>query len=1168
MTEIKTTTNQGDDLRSAADVVLLRQVDELKSQIPPFFAALILSVILLTAQFADRLQTFEILYAVGLVAMLSFRLVYWLRCKPADMSREQRANELSKVDYGAVAYSIVCAASLFSLDFVASPNERVILMLWAAFVGLGGSLAVAAAQRASAFLLLFTILPYGFYLLYAASDAAAIVAFTVIVSVPLSLRLTGRMASMLKVISVQKYKEEVEKQRISDAFRSFMELASDWAWETDETEKISYFSNTGAEFLNIDRKRALGIRLSDAVRLSAAPDEIHEIEPMMAAIKARQAIVKTRYRAINGAGEKRALETTMSPVFDVDGSFAGFRGWTSDITEAIDSKQALVESEQRFRDFVDSAADWVWESNADLEYTYISENAFAATGIDHATFIGTRFDAQLNSATDEDNEAHSTAIENRTAFKNIRSKIEGEDGQTAWVSRSGKPVFARNGDFKGYRGVCRNISVEVESADEIRNSRELLAKSNMRLTEEVERQTENLRLRNDLLDEIIASMAQGLVVFDENGIIQLANAKAAQLSGLTEEHWAPGADIKDTLEIGIRHGVYRFETAQEYFDAMRDALETSNSFEIFRQQLDGRTINESIRKRPFGGHVVTYSDITAQKEREKELEELSKDLEFSRDEAESANRAKSTFLANMSHEIRTPMNGVIGMATLLLDSNLPEKQRNMAQIIVNSGENLLTIINDILDFSRIEAGKVNIANEPFNLRALTEDVAALLGLRVEEKGLELLVRYDPTFVEEFIGDEGRIRQIIINLVGNAAKFTDKGHILLSVEGRPRGEFAEVSICVEDTGCGIPEDKIASIFQEFEQVDSSAARKYDGAGLGLAITARLAEAMQGKISVESEIGSGSKFTLNLPLRINESKISAPPDAAMSGSGAKALIVDDNAVNREILKEQLAAWGIKTHTASNGGEALSIVERARQANEDISFAIIDFQMPEIDGAQLAAKIRDHNELKDLPMILLTSAGKKGDPEGLTDNLFDAYLVKPARASMLFNAIMSSMRERSIDRLRTITEAATLDEEKSVQTSRAALATLNVLVAEDNVVNQMVIKSMLAKLGHEVAVANNGREALDAYNNAPPDIVLMDISMPEMDGVEATARLREIQKKATRRCPIIGVTAHALKEDRQRCLDAGMDDYLSKPVKLETLSAMLEKWTPALGKKSKSA
>jgi CheY-like chemotaxis protein len=510
------------------------------------------------------------------------------------------------------------------------------------------------------------------------------------------------------------------------------------------------------------------------------------------------------------------------------------------------------------------------------------------------------------------------------------------------------------------------------------------------------------------------------------------------------------------------------------------------------------------------------------------------------------------------------MNGVVGMAALLLDTPLSSKQREMAQVIVSSGDNLLKIINDILDFSRLEAGKLQMTPEPFNLRSIVEDVASLLNLRVQEKGLELLVRYQPELGDRFIGDAGRLRQVITNLLGNAVKFTDQGHVSVSVSGSRNGESAELVLSVSDTGVGIPKEKLGAVFEKFEQVDNSAARRFEGTGLGLAISRRIVEAMGGSIAVESEVGVGSTFMVKLRLPVDEKAIPMIERPRELFTNVRVLAVDDNAVNRTIICEQLASWGMEASLAADADEALALAREAAREGKPFEIVILDGAMPGTNGHQLARLFRVDPALKTAPLILLTSGGRKGEPDAQTQELFDAYLVKPARASLLLDAIASSLNRRA--RRNIIETAATLERADPPPAASGAPTCrftadgrqLDVLVAEDNLVNQMVVRAMLEKFGCAVRIVGDGRKAVDAYVAAEPDIVLMDISMPDVDGVQATGLIRDYQKTVGRRRPIIGVTAHALKEDRQRCIDAGMDDYLPKPIKQSALEETLKAWS----------
>ncbi len=1135
----------------ASDTLIDRQLREFKKQIPIALLAIgLCSALILTQTRPENLFTAFLGFAILLIFLVR-RIIYWRRLDVDALSSAEKRARVAGTTPLIIGLSAAC--TLFAVHFSTDADfgRAMIIGLWTAFCGISGAFALASAPRASAAAIIICMIPYGLAMM-AHGDGMRIIFGAVQVTGALcGSLLVSRYGEMITELIRQEEKIAATADEARNSLRSFIETASDWAWERNADGKLTYVSENFELITGLRREDFLGHDVSKFFSRSESNKAVAALARDLVA--RRQAFRDVRYYLDSADGETLHLSITGQPKWGEDGAYKGYIGWTRDITKRMRAEKQLKESEQRHRDLAESASDWEWEVDSDLAYTFISARASKATGIDHQTFIGAKIPLDGPACDQTDWALLRRLVEARKPFSGFVHAIEREDGDTLWLERSAKPIFDDAGAFCGYRGTARDVTERVEA------ERALVA-ANTRLEEIVLERTADIEQRRQLLTEVLESMEQGLVVINGDYKIAETNEKAHVMSGLPAALWAAGADIRDVLEIGIKHGVYEYDSVAAFFEDCQETLDEGRTFRTVRRQKDGRAVEESIRSRPSGGTVVTYSDVTEAMTREDELRRLTEELTTSKDAAESANRAKSEFLANMSHEIRTPMNGVVGMASLLLDSELDDKQKEMARVIVSSGDALLKIINDILDFSRLEAGKFRVVNEPFDLRATIEDIASLLSLRVEEKGLEMLVRFQPDLQCGYIGDPGRVRQVVTNLIGNAVKFTDDGHVLIEVSGRSRGEITEVEISVKDTGCGIPDSKRHAIFDAFEQVDGSTARRHDGAGLGLSISKRMVEAMGGEISVKSALGEGSTFIVRLPLRIDETHLASVKAPAGFFENRRALIVDDNEVNRTILTEQLSSWGLASDAFETCDEVIAAM-RARPADNPYTIAILDYQMPDMDGVELATRIRDDDAIAQTPMILLTSAGRKGDPAGLAGGLFAAYLVKPARASMLLDAIVSAVGDAAINAAKGAADALQTENREFSRGNRLnneSGGALNVLIAEDNLVNQMVIKAMLQKFGCDVAIASDGAEALDMHDKGNFDIILMDVSMPVMDGAAATAEIRRRQGKSGDHTPIIGVTAHAMREDRQRCIDAGMDDYLPKPVKEGPLFEVLEKWT----------
>ena len=710
-------------------------------------------------------------------------------------------------------------------------------------------------------------------------------------------------------------------------------------------------------------------------------------------------------------------------------------------------------------------------------------------------------------------------IEGRVGHYELEKRYVCKNGEVFWATLAATPIRRPGGQLEAVVGIISDIT-------------------------ERKRVQEELQVSEERFREMFDEAPVGYHELDTSGRITRVNQTELKTLGYTAEEMC-GRPVWEFIE-------ERDASRQSVLEKLDGKRPPGRNVERTYRRKDGSTVPILCEDKllldlegKITGIRTTLQDITDRKRMEEELKSA-------KEAAEAATKAKSEFLAVMSHEIRTPMNGVIGMTDLLTQTPLSPEQSDLVETLRVSGETLLTVINDILDFSKIESGKIELEEAQFEPRTCIEEVYDLLSQKASTKNLDLLYWIDPEVPSGILGDKYRLRQILLNLVGNAIKFTEKGEIYTSVALKWKvGKVFELQFSVRDSGIGIPQDKLDRLFKAFMQVDSSTTRRYGGTGLGLAISMRLVELMKGKIWVESEVGSGSTFHFTIQSSVPTSS-EVLPEVYVRGKevsiiGRRVLLVDDNATNLRILRELCNHWQLIPRATQSPAEALEWIRKG----DPFDLGILDMQMPDMDGEQLARAIRATRPAGSLQLVLLSSLGSAMKDGGRGGDLFYAEVAKPVKQSQLYNVIVEALSGHKSASAR----------KRSVPSHAAALQhPLRILVAEDNAVNQKLIQHILQQLGHHGDVVMNGLEVLDAIEKTRYDLILMDVQMPEMDGLEATRRIVNSRSFGDRP-RIIALTADAMLEDRQRCIDAGMDDYLSKPVRLDDVEAVLNRWRPAI-------
>ena len=985
-------------------------------------------------------------------------------------------------------------------------------------------------------------------------------------------------------VSVDDTAAEMATMRDADLLQKLIVIGDNWIWETDAEHCAIRFSDNVERITGVSADDLIGSSHINFVKELAETDS--SAEAHLEDLLAYRAFSNFEYDVPDADPGYSRMSISGIPVF-VDGVFKGYRGTGRNVSGLLHSQQdqtpetaaavtgegELQEAKSRYEEILNSVPAGILVFDENDEFVFcnravkdaLPEMAPAmqpgkslrmSLELAHDVgYLGISGDDELDELYRTDREAW---IEQYSRRYHVEQEIrERQNPDGSWV----QTIDTRTEDGT-YIGVRLDISEQKKREQEAAAA------------------TARLQIAID-------AMKDGFVVWDKDDRLVVCN-EAFKSQAPAQMEVATGRTYCELLVDLAASGAVTDAVGREeqWVEDLLDKREEELGQEIVFETHDGRWIMRRDQETETGERVGIRADITDVKRSEIALEQAQL-------KAELADRAKSEFLANMSHEIRTPMNGVLGMTELLAKSNLDSKQRTFTDIIVKSGNALLTIINDILDFSKIDAGQLELDPAPFKLAEAIEDVATLVSTRAKEKDLELIVRVEPGLSENMIGDVGRIRQIITNLMGNAVKFTEKGHVLVEVTGDDLGASTRLKIAVTDTGIGIPEDQLSTIFEKFSQVDASSTRRHEGTGLGLTITSKLVDLMGGNVGAESVMGDGSTFWFEIELQ-NSGSQSNKKVAPVDVTGAKVLIIDDNAVNRSILLEQTASWSFDSCAAESGEVGLMVLEAALQQDLQVECVILDFQMPGMTGFDVARAVRSHGELHDTPIVMLTSVDQALSTREYRELGINAHLVKPARSSQLLETLVETIQaHRAVDDDESADEhieTNQLADPVATDTANAPFAHdeleddlaepaeiaaqslafvdpaeddhedighIDILVAEDNDVNQIVFTQILEETGYRYKIVGNGKLAVDAIDELAPSIILMDVSMPEMNGLEATSVIRESEEGTDRHIPIIGVTAHALKGDRERCVEAGMDDYLSKPISPDALHGKIAKW-----------
>jgi PAS domain S-box-containing protein len=882
----------------------------------------------------------------------------------------------------------------------------------------------------------------------------------------------------------------------------------------DSSGKIIYANGKFIEISKYSKEELLG---QDHRLLNSGYHSSEFFKEMWQTIS-RGEIWRGEVKNRNKEGDYYWVESTIVPFMDERGKPTRYVSIRTDITARKAMDEQLVQQRVFYERISETLGEGLYVQDARGRCVYMNSEAERLLGWQRAEFIGMLVHDTIHTQTAE---GRPLSGKDCPIMLNVQNKGSSRSDDQVFVRKDGG-VFPVEVSSQAIMrdGMSEGIVVAFQDITERKKNEKFIRLTQERL---------NLSLEGSNLALWDWDLAQDRVYLSDRWSMMMGGAKqetlvtSAQLIAMV--HPEDRSLVSSNLE-GVLKGNSEFYSVE--FRVRRD------NGEWVWVHTHGKVVD-----RDATGRATRMTGTNADITRRKQAEEL---LLRAKEAAEEASRAKSDFLANMSHEIRTPMNGIIGMTELALDTELDAEQKEYIGLVKTSADALLGIINDILDFSKIEAGKMEIDEVEFDLPDMLSQTTRSIAQRAHQKGLELLLDIDAEIPELLLGDPGRLRQVIVNLVGNAIKFTEQGEIVVKASMaslQPRPDKVTLHISVRDTGIGIPKDKFQAIFESFSQADTSTTRKYGGTGLGLTISTRLVELMGGCIWVESELGKGSTFFIEVVLGRVDAELQ-PQYEAVQLKNMRVLVVDDNATNRLIAVGLLQRWGMSPFAASDGRQAIAELERAKQGGTGYQLLLLDVRMPDMDGFAVIEHLRERHEQDVAPIMMLTSEGQRGDAARCRELGISAYLLKPYSQSDLFDAIMNTLGLANLREAPLVTR----------HTLRQSKKKLSVLLAEDNSVNQTLATRLLEKFGHGVDVAGNGLVAVDKWQTGHYDLILMDVDMPELNGYGATARIRELEQQRGGHIPIIGLTAHVMQGSREHCLEAGMDSYISKPIDTEVL------------------